>query len=111
MVDSKYNDDEDDDDNNDDWKLLKSWIEFNGVAVDVILIEIGSTNDAQINMSIRLVSPTIVIVKMAAIRRNKWMSLKRLLILMIVSEKYWKFRIKSENIQSGPRNATNYLRQ
>lgn len=58
-----------------------------GAAVDVILIVFGSTV-AHRNMSIKLVSPTIVMVNMAANRRNKWMSLKRLLILMTLSEKY-----------------------
>lgn len=58
------------------------------VSVDVVLFVFGSTHDAHKNMSIKLVSPTIVIVKMAAARRNKWMSLKRLLIFMISSEKY-----------------------
>lgn len=57
---------------------------------NVLLLAIGSTHEAQRNMSIKLVSPTIAIVKMAASRRNKWMSLKRLLIFMISSEKYWK---------------------
>lgn len=58
-----------------------------GVAIVVLLIVFDSTV-AQRNMSIKLVSPTIVIVNMAANRRNKWMSLKRLLILMTLSEKY-----------------------
>lgn len=83
------NDDDDDVDNSTgDCELLVLWIGVSGVAVDVPLIETGSTVDAHINMSIKLVSPTTVMVKMAAERRNKWMSLKRLLIIMIASEKY-----------------------
>lgn len=58
------------------------------VTYAVILIDSGLTADAHRNMSIKLVRPTIVMVKMAANRRNKWMSLKRLLILMTLSEKY-----------------------
>lgn len=57
-------------------------------APNVALVGLDSIVDAHRNMSIKLVRPTMVIVTMAANRRSKWMSLKRLLILMTLSEKY-----------------------
>lgn len=46
--------------------------------------------DAHISMSIKLKHPTIAIVRTAAVRRRMLMSLKRLLIRTIESEKYCK---------------------
>lgn len=45
--------------------------------------------DAHMSISNKFVHPTIDIVKIAAVRRKIWMSLKRLLMFTSVSEKYY----------------------
>lgn len=71
------------------WSIGLSVVEIS-LAVTFIVSLFGkwSIVDAHISISNKLVNPTIAIVKIAAARRNIWMSLKRLLMLTIVSEKY-----------------------
>lgn len=66
-----------------------SAVEIDSVVIFIVLL-FGkwSIVDAHISISNKLVNPTIAIVKIAAARRNTWISLKRLLMLIIVSEKY-----------------------
>lgn len=76
-------------------------VEYCPIFIDVLLLVCSwFIVDAHISMSIKLKHPTIAIVRTAAVRRRMFMSLKRLLIRTIESEKYCRPNEKKSKLKN-----------